>query len=139
MQIGLISVIAACVNGGQCIALKDVSVSLMKTEVKQKKLTAHNWVHFATEFDGVPPPPIPPKVNVRQSQLPHPDSQRQAFPCQSGQPRATGAEFERVAHLDGVHLLNKLLDLIDQTLVLLLRRLLHPAALSQLRAAERCH
>lgn len=110
---------------------KDASVSLMKTEVKEKKLTAHNWIHFATEFDGVFEHKTVTAATPRQSKT--------TLPCQPGQPGATGAEFQCVAHLDGVHLLNELLDLIHQTLVLLLRRLLHSATLSQLRAAERCY
>lgn len=114
---------------------KDVSVGLMKTEVKQKKLTVHSWVHFATEFDGF----FFPQGERKTVTAATPRQSKTSIPCQSGQPRATGAEFQCLAHLDGVHLLNKLLDLIHQTLVLLLRRLLHSATLSQLRAAETCY
>lgn len=38
-----------------------------------------------------------------------------------------------VTHLDGVHILNEFLDLINQPLILLLRRLLHSTAFSKLQ------
>lgn len=40
-------------------------------------------------------------------------------------------------HLDGIHLLSEFLDLVHQALVLLLGRLLHSTALSELNREER--
>lgn len=93
-----------------------------------------HWVHLTTACDYSHS-----KVNLEQSQLPHPDSQRRPSPASPLSQGPSPPRSSVSAHLDGVHLLNKLLDLIHQTLVLLLRRLLHSAALSQLRDAEIGH